>query len=1448
MAKWKLKRQTYGTEEFTLREGEVVTIGRGIQNTITLSSLVISRNHCSLQIKKNEILVTDLQSSNGVYVGTKKISPNIPYTLKDSDIVGIGWISGASLGKVQDTEKYVFKIIKEQSPASIISRITFQNENEYDEIEEKISYLENLHNNSNIKSPDKEIKKSPDTEMKNVLKRKIDIENNGKELIDIDNIVSIVLSDSDNENNLRKQDFIIKKPKLEAICEEPQKQIDKNLDNTDEMNIKKEFQLKGEEEYTYPEMEAFNVKQEYLGYDEPIEIDSDSDSESEHWFLRLSQSSPGKPFVKVPGEKKDHKPEDSSYSQIEDDIGDRFSDDEDYIHDLITIPVQPHDLGLPPLENNTSETQDTQETKDELEHNKLPNELPNKIGIDEPDGTSSKDHNEIQNKALALNTENNLSKKAQMIEPQVHLPRKKSNLVNQSSTKPKHKTEKHDKSSHSSKRHISSSQKEERKKKLKEIAVKEKEDNNQTNSKNSVNNLTKTFPSIKVTSSNRGAFLTDSIQVVKPTKRKESPQKSKSSNEKTERLSPTDNSVEIKSKIESETKKSDKTEKKERKLETRDNIENKNKHTEKKDRKEHKSKHRHDSSKSKSKHSKSDKNSNSVTETRVPLKSLKPLTDSEESFAGKPFSKVEPYKKPKKTVRFSEAAPEIHYFEIAEGNKMKKTSLVKTTLVDSRQMPMFSLEKITLMKILRWNPHWLEEQINNNEPPPILGHNNPPMAIFHSFNNHHQYVQLIGDLLLMEIWECLSIAYMKIRNQAIGLQMRIATLPPVPTPERHFDIFNLSVDVSLPTTDIRNLPRVGEVLLVSFGPENARHQRFFFVHNVRSLPSPPSNRNSFYNISLHATFTEKIKLLKPGDMMIGINLAYISKELSLFEAMAYMAGSPLSEAILTPEPRHFMRKDSNVPININNPWTNTLNTSQYSAVKNSVLAALGDQPSIQMVQGPPGTGKSSVICSIVMTYFYDAACKRQQNRGKILICATSNAAVDELVLRLLNIRQQLPKQERFRMVRVGRAEAMHPRAREISSQNLAQRELRSQQEPPTHPGLNEEISRLEAKINMWKTSAQHAFERKDDMRVAYCESRVTELNKRIAVLRTGNSVDELRPEQLISSERRIIEGADIVVTTLASAHNHKMRGLKRRIALCIVDEAGQAIEPETLIPLTLDVTNLTLIGDPQQLPGYICSQRAKKYGLGESLFSRLSSCAETWHCAPVALLDHQYRMQAAIADYPNRAFYASRVHTVAPHRPDIPIPVYMLLGISSGDKGQNAAGANEMEAWGVSRLVAALSGAVRTRGLSIAVITPYNAHKELIKRNIRQLLNPKLLSECYTNVRVIEALSYFVILAVEPLWDGRPGGGEHGGQLPRSGEGCGGGVTGAQSRRRFPHRRRQNECNADESSTRAIGLPQPARHTEALYFIEKSTMAYSTGRRSKKKTLQHYSIQDVSTD
>ncbi|KAL0871871.1 hypothetical protein ABMA27_004333 [Loxostege sticticalis] len=1332
MAKWTLCRQTFGSETYTFSEGDEVSLGRGLNNTITLSSLVISRSHCVMNFQRNQILITDLNSSNGIYVGTKRIPANVPYAIKESDVIGMGWTIGVPLGHVVDKEKFVFKVVKE--PLSLINRITFQSDDEFDNIEEKIATLAEtkIKSNAFIEASKPQLKRKIEFETDSLPRiidpNEIKKENNG--LLNDDEQIIHIISDSDTELNAEQQETVSKKPKLETVHEETHKESSKNKNETtlnlkktkletannehkENCKIKNEINLKSENEYL--EYEAFNVKQEYSGYDdEAIAIDSDSDSESEHWYLRLSQSSPGKPFMKVQEKISDNKPEDSSYSQMDDDLEGIvafLSDDNDYLDEAVSIPPQP-----PDEENEITESKMTAEKSETVQENANAEKYnieklthvqkeeayieahptsPPSSGKDEIDGFSSKELCVTSTTVTVLDTP--AAKKTQMIEPLHQIKRRTSHTTKTIQDNKSKKSSKNDtKSKHSSKTQISNSQKEERKRKLKELAQKGKDEPEPSSSKADKQNSSKSV-NVKVTSSNRQAFLTTE-PVVKPVKRKESPLKSKTDKAKKETLSPEDV-------------------RKNKSTKQTDDIENDKKgKTEKKE-------HKHDNSKSKdSQDSKCNGISNtSISETRIPLKSLKPMTESEISNA-----QLLPREK-KKSVRFSEAPPEVHYFEIEPGNKMKKTSLVKTSLVDTRQMPSFSLERITLMKILRWNPHWLEEQINNNEPPPILGHNNLPLALFHSFTSHNQYVQLIGDLLLMEIWECLSIAYTKIRSQTVGLRMVINSLPPVPTQERFFDTFNLSVDVSVPVSEVRNLPRVGEILLVSFGQENARHQRFFFVHNLRCHPSPSGNRNAFYNISLQATFSDKMRSLKPGEVMMGVRLAYINKELSLFESMAYMAGSPLSEAILRPEPRHFARCN-NPAVNITNPWTTTLNSSQHTAVASSVSAALGDRPCIQMVQGPPGTGKSSVICAIVMSYFYDANGKKQQNRGKILICATSNAAVDELVIRLLNIRQTLPTSERFRMVRVGRAEAMHPRAREVSSQQLAQREAaRAQHDPQHRPGLSQEISHLEAKINMWKSAAQDAAAKgQDPMRVAYCQGRISDLVKRIALLRGGGGGgDELRPEQLVHAERRYIEGADIVVTTLASAHNHKMKGLKRRIALCIVDEAGQAIEPEALIPLTLDVTRLTLIGDPQQLPGYICSQRAKKHGLAESLFSRLASCAEAWRQdSPVILLHEQYRMHDQIADYPNRAFYASQIRTVARPRPELPVPPYCIVGISSGDKGQNAMGANEMEAWGVSRLVVALGAGLRARGLSLAVITPYNAHKELIKKNLKMLIDP----------------------------------------------------------------------------------------------------------------------------
>eukprot|EP01051_Picozoa_sp_SAG22_P012363 SAG22_NODE_1278_length_4905_cov_1.660216_3_plen_254_part_00 len=60
----------------------------------------------------------------------------------------------------------------------------------------------------------------------------------------------------------------------------------------------------------------------------------------------------------------------------------------------------------------------------------------------------------------------------------------------------------------------------------------------------------------------------------------------------------------------------------------------------------------------------------------------------------------------------------------------------------------------------------------------------------------------------------------------------------------------------------------------------------------------------------------------------------------------------------------------------------------------------------------------------------------------------------------------------------------------------------------------------------------------------------------------------------------------------------------------LVDEAAQATEPTTLIPLTNGCQQLVLVGDHHQLPPTVVSEEAGAHGLTESLFGRLAGASD----------------------------------------------------------------------------------------------------------------------------------------------------------------------------------------------------------------------------------------------
>ncbi|XP_036375537.1 RNA helicase Mov10l1 [Megalops cyprinoides] len=127
----------------------------------------------------------------------------------------------------------------------------------------------------------------------------------------------------------------------------------------------------------------------------------------------------------------------------------------------------------------------------------------------------------------------------------------------------------------------------------------------------------------------------------------------------------------------------------------------------------------------------------------------------------------------------------------------------------------------------------------------------------------------------------------------------------------------------------------------------------------------------------------------------------------------------------------------------------------------------------------------------------------------------------------------------------------------------------------------------------------------------------------------------------------------IVVSTCSSAGMFYQIGLRvGHFTHVFIDEAGQATEPETLIPLGLlseKDGQIVLSGDPQQLGPVVKSRLASAFGLGVSLLERLmatplySRDERGYNPLLVTKLVYNYRSHEALLALPSRLFYAGEL-------------------------------------------------------------------------------------------------------------------------------------------------------------------------------------------------------------
>ncbi|KAM3919181.1 DNA-binding protein SMUBP-2 [Leptodactylus fuscus] len=366
-----------------------------------------------------------------------------------------------------------------------------------------------------------------------------------------------------------------------------------------------------------------------------------------------------------------------------------------------------------------------------------------------------------------------------------------------------------------------------------------------------------------------------------------------------------------------------------------------------------------------------------------------------------------------------------------------------------------------------------------------------------------------------------------------------------------------------------------------------------------------------------------------------------------------------------------------------------LNPSLDDSQKEAVVFSL-NQREIAIIHGPPGTGKTTTVVEIIL--------QAVRQGLKVLCCAPSNVAVDNLVERLAVYKEKI--------LRLG-----HP-ARLLESLQ--------------HHSLDAVLARSD--------NAQLVADIRKDIDLTFAKMR--KLQNRDEKFGFKTEIRALRKELKEREEAAMMEtlrNANVILATNTGASPDGPLKLlpENYFDLVVIDECAQALEASCWIAL-LHAKKCILAGDHKQLPPTIISHKAAAKGLSLSLMERV---IERYGDSVVKMLTVQYRMHDSIMQWASHAMYGGKLQShssVERHLlQDLPgvavtdetrIPLLLIdtahCGLFEIDVEDEQSKGNPGEVRLVDLHVQALASAgVKAR--DIAVIAPYNLQVDLLRQCLR---------------------------------------------------------------------------------------------------------------------------------
>ena len=268
-------------------------------------------------------------------------------------------------------------------------------------------------------------------------------------------------------------------------------------------------------------------------------------------------------------------------------------------------------------------------------------------------------------------------------------------------------------------------------------------------------------------------------------------------------------------------------------------------------------------------------------------------------------------------------------------------------------------------------------------------------------------------------------------------------------------------------------------------------------------------------------------------------------------------------------------------------------------------------------------------------------------KPKLLVCAPSNAAIDEVCKRLMNgVPSSRGGQHHPVIVRIGIDTSINIAVKDISIDSLV--EARVNAETSAKHGGGGDYARIQAELDDVKQAIRS---KQDELKAVQSQShdekrQILENEYHILITRrtslgqqSSKAKDAARDAtRHLDGARRaardaILKEADIICATLSGAGQETLAPYT--FETVIIDEAAQAIEMSCLIPLKYGCKRCVMVGDPNQLPPTTFSSDAERFQYNESLFVRIAK----HNPSNVHLLSIQYRMHPSISQLPSKVFY-----------------------------------------------------------------------------------------------------------------------------------------------------------------------------------------------------------------